>query len=258
MALRRTLINAAVGASIAALAGASVSGCSTSQKSRDEAEMRMQIGTAFLAKRNYPSALRELKAAEEIDPRNAQVQNNLGLAYFYRDRFDLAEKSLRRALELNPKLNEARDNLARVLIEEGHYEDAIRELRLVLADLTYQSPDRAWTNMGLAYFRRGDFGQARAKFAEAIEINRGNCLAHTLYGRSLLEMGEFLSATESLDRAIQICKDSEFDEPHYFSGLGYLKLGDVGRGLARLEEAVKLFPHGKYAQRAKSMLQQIR
>lgn len=234
------------------------SGCATSQKNREEADLRMQMGSGYLAKRNYPAAIRELHTATELDPNNAQAHNNLGLAYFYRDRYDLAEKSMRRAIEISPKYNEARDNLARVLIEQGRFDEAIRELRLVLADLTYAGADRAWANMGLAYFRRGDFAQARLKFAEAIRLNRENCFAQTLYGRAQLEMGEFRAATESLDNAIQICKDSEFDEPHYFSGLGYLKLGDTGRGLARLEEAVKLFPRGKYAQRAKSMLQQIK
>jgi Tfp pilus assembly protein PilF len=231
-------------------------GCASSEKTKQEADLRMQLGTSFLAKRNYPAAMRELQTAVALDPKNAQAQNNLGLAYFFRDRYDLAETALRHAVEIDPKMNDARDNLARVLIEEGRGEDAIRELRAVLADLTYPAADRAWTNMGLAYFRRGDFGQARAKFAEAIRLNRENCLAQTLFGRSLLEMGEFRNASESLDNAIQICKDAEFDEPHYFSGLSYLKLGDTGRGLARLEEAIKLFPHGKYAQRAKSMLQQ--
>lgn len=243
---------------IAAASVLSAVGCVTSQKNREEAELRMQLGSGHLAKRNYPAAIRELQLATELDPNNAQAHNNLGLAYFFRDRYELAERALRRALEISPKFNEARDNLARVLIEQGRPDEAIRDLRIVLSDLTYPSADRAWANMGLAYFRRGDFAQARMKFAEAIRMNRENCFAHTLYGRAQLEMGEFRAATESLDNAIQICKDAEFDEPHYFSGLGYLKLGDTGRGLARLEEAIKLFPRGKYAQRAKSMLQQIR
>ena len=242
----------------AALPLGCATGCATSRKQREQADLHMQLGTSLLAKRNYPSALRELEYAASLDPDSAIVQNNLGLAYFFRDRYDLSEKALRRALEIDPKYNEARDNLGRVLVEAGKTEDAIRELRSVLADLTYPHADRAWTNMGLAYFRRGDFGQARAKFGEALELNRDNCLAQTLYGRTLLEMGEFRSATESLDSAIKVCRGAEFDEPHYFSGLSYLKLGDTGRGLARLEEGVKLFPHGKYSQRAKSMLQQIR
>ena len=239
-------------------AALSLGGCVSSQQNKDQADLHMQVGSGHLGKRNYPGAVRELQTAAELDPASPEIQDNLGLAYFFLERYDLAEKALRRAVELSPKFNEARDNLARVLIEEGKYEDALRQLRLVLADLTFNAPDRAWTNMGLVYFRRGDFGQARAKFAEALRLNRENCLAQTLYGRSLLEMGEFQSATESLDNAIKICKGTEFDEPHYFSGLGYLKLGDTGRGLARLEEAVKLFPYGKHAQRAKSMLQQIK
>ena len=228
--------------------------CMTTSKDREEAELRLQIGSRHLEKGDYPSALRELLLAEKADPKNVKVHNNLGLVYFFRDKFDLASSHLRRALELDPKFTEARNNLGRVLIEQTRYDQAIKELKIVVDDLTYADPAKAWVNMGLAHFHKGDFTRARDSFATAVQINRNHCLGQTFYGRSLLELGDLNTAAQTLDNAVVICRPLKFDEPHYFSGLAYYKLGRTSSAIARLEEVTKLYPQSRFAQKAESML----
>ncbi len=230
------------------------SGCATPQKDIETSQLHLRIGTAHLIKGNYPGALKELLQAERLDPRNPVVQNNLGLVYFLREKPDLAANHLKRALELKPSYSDARNNYARALIELGRFDQAIAELQQVLGDLTYEDPAKAWVNLGLAYFRRGDFKAARDKLAEAIKLNRDHCLGQTLYGRSLLELGELPQAAQSLDNAVVICTNAKFDEPYYYSGLTYYKLGRTSSAIARMEEIVKLYPQGRYAKKAESML----
>lgn len=229
-------------------------GCSSGNKKKDEAALRMRIGTAHLAQGNHPSALRELLVAENLDPDNELIQNNLGLAYFLRDKFDLSAKHLRRALEIKPSYSEARNNYGRVLIELGRYDEAARELSRVVADLTYDDPAKALVNFGLVYFRKGDFRSAKGKFLEAMKANRDNCLAQTFYGRSLLELQEFQNAATALDNAVVVCRPVSFDEPFYFSGLSYYKLGQTSSAIARMEEVLKISPGGRYAKKAESLL----
>ena len=231
--------------------------CGTSQKDREEGALRMRIGTSFLQQRNYAAAIRELELAEKKDPRSPQIQNNLGLAYFMKDRFDLAELHLRQALSLKPDYTEARNNLARVLIEEAKYNEAIVALKQVTSDLTYEDVEKGWNNLGLAYFRKGDYRAAKTALANSIKINRDDCYAQSMFGRAQLEQADFQQAAESLDRAVTICQKQQFDEPHYYSGLAYLKLGDTGKAVARMEEVMKLYPNGDYAKKAKSILQMI-
>jgi type IV pilus assembly protein PilF len=233
--------------------------CATSTpQQKNEAELHLQIGSGFLSHGNYPAALRELQTAESLDPNSEVIENNLGLVYFVRQRNELAEQHLRQALKIKPNYTEALNNLARVHIEEGYYDEAIVELGRVLNDLTYDSAEKAWVNLGMAYFRKGQFDQAKLKLAEAIRLNRQNCLAHTLYGRSLLELRETLRAAEELDVAIGTCQASRYDEPHYFSGIAYYKLGNTDKAIARMEEVIKLYPSGDYAPKAQSMLKQMR
>jgi type IV pilus assembly protein PilF len=231
-----------------------LSSCATSQKNHDEAGLRLRLGTSFLTQGNYPSAIRELRLAETLDPKNVLVINNLGLAYYLREHYELAAQKLEQALKLQPTYSEARNNYGRVLIELTRYDDAITQLKMVVNDLTYEDPAKAWVNLGLAYFRKGDFLKARDQFAEAIKANRDYCLGQSFYGRSLLELGQLNAAAQVLDNAVLICRASQFDEPHYFSGLTYYKLGKTSSAIARMEEVVKLFPQGQYAKRAESLL----
>lgn len=232
--------------------------CATSKKEQNEAELHMRIGTAHLTKGNLPFALSELNMAEKLDPNNPMVQNNLGLVYFFNERYEESLKHLDRALKIRPDFTEARNNHARVLIELTRYDAAIAELKIVLNDLTYPEPAKAWVNMGIAFFRKNDFATAKEKFAKAIEINRENCLAHTYFGRALLELQQLNQASSALDNAVVICRPNRFEEPHYYSGLTYYKLGKTTSAIARMEEVIHLFPTGKFVKRAESMIKLMR
>ncbi|MCM2281483.1 MAG: tetratricopeptide repeat protein [Bdellovibrionaceae bacterium] len=232
------------------------SSCATGTKDRQRAEFLLRSGTSSLTAGHYASALRDLLAAEQLDPKNAIVQNNLGLTYFMREKYDLAEKHIAQAITLVPSYTEARNNRGRVLIELSRYDEALQELEKVLQDLTYEQPEKAWFNIGLVHFRRGQFRTAKEKFAETIRMNRQHCLGHTYFGRTLLELGEFDRAATSLDSAISLCKENApKDEAHYYSGLSYFKLGRTDKAVARMEEVIRLYPEGKFAGKAESMLQ---
>ena len=146
----------------------------SASKAKDEAALHLQIGTTLFTNKKFPAALTELLIAEKLDPENSTVQNNLALTYFVRDRFDLAEIHVDRAVKLNPNYTEARNNRARILIERSKYAEAIEEAKRVTQDLTYQYPIRGWTNIALAYFRKGDFKNARDSATEALKIERAN------------------------------------------------------------------------------------
>lgn len=231
--------------------------CASTQKDKNRANLLLRSGTGYLSTGNYPAAMRDLLSAEQLDASNPIVQNNLGLAYFMRQKYVDAEKHIRRALDIKSDYTDARNNHGRVLIELSQYDEAIRELEKVLTDLTYAEPEKAWFNIGLAHFRKGNYPVAKEKFAEAIHINRQHCLAQTYFGRSALELGDLNLAASTLDAAVSFCKDQQHDEPHYFSGISYYKLGRTDKAVARMEEVIRLYPRGHYAKKAESMLQMM-
>lgn len=228
------------------------------QKDKAKADLYLRMGISEIESGNYPSALRSLLKAEELDPKNPATQNNLGLVYFHRERLDLAEKHVRRAVDLDSKYTEARNNLARIFIEKGNFAAAEKELKIVLNDLTYPSPEKAYVNMGLVKFNLKDYSEARKTFGKVLQTNPEDCVASTYVGRSLFELNDYSTAAEALDRAIGFCQRSLFDEPHYFSALAYFRLGEKAKSVARFEEVIKLYPNGQYREKAKGMLSLIR
>ncbi|WP_413289401.1 tetratricopeptide repeat protein [Bdellovibrio sp. HCB337] len=227
-------------------------------KDSESAELYLRMGSSQFESGNYPGALASLLKAEELDPTNPAIQNNLGLVYFMRQRLDLSEKHLRKALSLNSKYSEARNNLARVLIEEGKFKEAEKEVRIVIDDLTYPGVDKAYINLGLVQFNLKHYNEAKDTFLNALNASRDNCVANTYYGRSFFEMKDYAKAAPALDTAIGFCQRALFDEPHYYSALTYYRLGDKEKSMARFSEIVKLYPDGKYRDKSKAMLEMLR
>lgn len=244
---------------IIALCTLTMLGCASwGEQDKKKAELYLRLGTAQLESGNYPDALRDLLKANELDPKNPVIHNNLGLVYFLRERFDQSESHLRKALSLDNSYTEARNNLSRVLIEKGQYAEAEKELKLVLDDLTYGSPSKAYINLGLAKFNQKAFIEARNAFSKVLSTAPDDCTASTYLGRTYFETADYSQAAESLDRAIGFCQKNLFDEPHYYSALAYYRLGDRSKSMTRFEELLKYYPTGKYREKAKGMLSLIR
>ncbi len=234
-------------------------GCaSLSSENEETAKLHLKIGTSHLNNENYPQALSELLTAYELDPSNPVIANNLGLAYFFRERFDLAEVNIRKALKLNANYSDARNNLSRVLFERGKYDESIREAEIVTQDLTYNSPEKPLINIGMSQFKLQRYEAAKKSLLKALEFQRDNCLAYSYYGRTLFEMRDYQRASEALDQAAGFCQRSQFDEPHYYSALSYYQQGKKQMAEARLESLLKLYPNGRYLEKAKTMLETIR
>lgn len=230
----------------------------TSRQDEELAKLHLQNGTSQLTNGNFPQALSELLRAESLDSSNPVIQNNLGLAYFFRERPDLAEIHIRKAIKLDSKYTDAYNNLARVLIERGKYPEAAQYAQIAIQDLTYPNPEKPLINLGIAQFKLSQFAAAKRTFQKSLDYQRDNCLAQSYYGRSLFEMKDFKRSSEALDRAASFCQQSQFDEPQYYSALSYYQLGKTQQAESRFEGLIKLYPQGRYYEKAKSMLETIR
>lgn len=236
-----------------------LSGCALFKAKDVEAgNLYLRLGTSHIENGNLPFALRELLQAESADNTNPLIQNNLGLVYFLRGRFDLSEKHFRNAVKILPSFTDAKNNLARTLIEKEQYPEAKKLLSEVLNDLTYASFDKAYINEGLLWFNQKNFDKSIISFKKTLEIQTDNCIANSYLGRSYFEKKDYSRATEALDRAVGFCQNQLFDEPHYYSAVAWYRLGSKDKAEARFVEIIKLYPDGKYRDKAKSMLEIMR
>lgn len=243
---------------LAILASLAFSCSSLGNKSKEEARLHLRIGVGHLESGNLPGAFSSLLEAERLDPKDPQIQNSLGLAYYTRERYDLAEKHFRNALSLKADFSDAKNNLARTLLDLNRYDESLPLLKEVMNDMTYPSPEKPILNAGIVYFKQSQFQTALDFFKKSLAMDRENCLTNNYYGRTLYSLTDFDAAAQALDRAVFVCQRVQFDEPHYFAALAHYQSGDRIRGLARLEEVIKLYPNGPYSTKAKTLLKQLR
>lgn len=225
-----------------------------SKVEKDKAQLHLQIGTSHFMKGHYPQALTSLLEAEKLDPTDATIQNNLGLTYMVREKFDDAERCFKKALELKKSYTDARNNLGQLYITVGLYKDAISHLEIAVSDLEYDKPEKSWASLGHAYFLSKNYSKAATAFQNSLKNNRESCFTLNFFGRTLFELNKFKPAAESLDRAVQLCDKPNWDEPRFYSGLSFFKLGDLDQARARFAEVVKLYPLSKYAKQSHKML----
>lgn len=234
-------------------------GCTShTDVAKKNAQLHMQIGASLLSSGKNPEALAELLQAEQLDSNNPSIQQFLAMAYAVRDRFELAEKHYLKALRLNSRGTDVRFYYAKLLIHMERWNDAITQLMIARDDLTYQRPEDVLSLLGWIYFKRGDFDKAGDYLKQTLAIKRTDCGASNLLGRSEFELKQYESAAAILDRATKLCRDSEYDEPLFYSGFSYFKMGDRKKALSRLEELSNKFQNSIYTPRAKVMLEMLK
>ena len=147
--------------------------------------------------------------------------------------FRRAESLLRRALVVNPGLVEASLRLGRVLTQLQRQEEALPQLRQVIASAT----DPAITYyahlfMGDATAALGQLDEARRQYENAIAIFQDSQAARLALGFVLRSLGDRAAARAAIDPALEPVPRGPTDDPwwEYYDG----DAGQVERLLAEL------------------------
>ncbi|MGH9749705.1 MAG: tetratricopeptide repeat protein, partial [Candidatus Polarisedimenticolia bacterium] len=104
-----------------------------SQEVGSGAASKVLLAQAYARQFQHERALRELRAALELDPRFARANFFMGVVYTDQGRYDEAAAACRAALELDPNLADAHLPLGRVLGELGEDEEAIASCERAVA-----------------------------------------------------------------------------------------------------------------------------
>jgi type IV pilus assembly protein PilF len=218
---------------VAFLVAAILAGCAgPSADRKKEADARMRMGMTYIEQRNLPMAMRELTKASELDPGNPEVEMGLGLAYQARGDLSKAEEHFRRAIDKKPDYADARNNLGIVLAERKEYDAAIREFEAAAANVMYQTPERAFFNVGEAYRAKGDPVRAEGAYRRALRVNDRYAPAYIALSGVLGGQGKWDDAAIALARCVELLPDY---------APAWMELGRVWLRLSRPADALKAF-----------------
>jgi Tfp pilus assembly protein PilF len=101
-----------------------------------EAEDHARLAQQYLAEQQPQLAIPELEKVVALEPDNLDAQANLGVLLFFAGKPAEAEPHLRAALAINPSLSKLRMLLGACEHNEGHLEDARRDISAALPQIT--------------------------------------------------------------------------------------------------------------------------
>jgi tetratricopeptide (TPR) repeat protein len=225
----------------------------------NNADVLSNLGAAYVRLGQFDDAIAQYESALRSDPGNSTVRLNLALAYYKSGRPNQAIPQLKRVLASDPDARNAYLIIADCYLQTGQDREVVALLkpreRLFENDLAYayllgtallhtddaaegqKYIDRifgvgesaeAHLLMGTAHLGQQDYPAAKTELQRAIQLNPRLPTAHSLYGRSLLALGEQAAAERAFGEELAL-NINDFE--------ANLQLGNVRKGVQKFAEA---------------------
>jgi len=228
------------------------SGCGPDQKAIQQASYHSGLGYNHLQQGDPTSAIRELYEAEKLNPKDPSTQHALGMALSAKGKYMDALEHYRKALELNPKYTEVHNAMGATYLEMGKWDEAIQEFQIVLKDILYLTPFFVHSNLGWAYYKKGDLNSAIDNYKKAIDMKPDFGLAHYNLGiayRDRKQPDLALAAFRQVTALVPGLLDG-----HFQLGKLYFEAGNIAEAKKSFQEVVKLAPKSESGQMAQQYL----
>lgn len=199
--------------------------CATMDKETiNKAEAHYKLGVSYMSKGELNDAYIEFQKAININPEHREALNSLGLISTRFKKYDDAISYYNKAIAIDPKYSEAMNNLGVTYLELERFDDAIRYFKMAVENPLYLTPERAYSNMAFAYYRKGDYKSADNSINEA--IIRSPNFSYALYVRGLIRVvsGDDEGAIMDFKKVLGIIPD--YIDVHWEIAHAYLRIGE--------------------------------
>jgi len=190
-----------------------------------------------------------IRLLEEI----VAARKDFDLAYTYlahflkeRGRFEEAVEVLRRSVADNPESFTILTAYGIILVEAGRFDEAVELLTKALDIIDYDP--EAWNYLGVAFWNKGDFPEARKAYERALALDADDAIVIANVGS--LDLSTYLRtrSRETLAAAVESYRKAVAADPAYpaaYNGIGAaLKMaGDADGAIAAWTKAVELKPN---------------
>ena len=199
------------------------------------------VATDYVLLNDYPDAIKWMRQAIDLDPKNESAWYGLGRCYYSQSSFGNAEQAYRYALKLNPGDLRAQTNLALTLEMLNEPAKAESEYRRSIALADADPHTDQWP-----YLDYGSFLLEQARGAEAIPLlEKAIALApqcadcHGKLGRALQAAGKNDAAVKQLEKAVAL--DPTDAKLHYALGHAYQTANMTDKAKKELAIAARMY-----------------
>jgi len=230
---------AGLGVESAALAALTVLQRAELKKAAETVLARTYLNLGVLQARaeRFEAAAELFEKAAELDPALPQVQSSLGVAYFNARLFAKATEPLLRALAAQPGEAGLRRMLALAWLNLQQYAKAAE---LLAGDPGRESDASLQFAYGLALVKTDRAAEAETVFARLIALHGDSPEVSVMLGQAHAQQGDFDSAIQSLNRALQAKPDVA--EANATLGVIYLKQGRLPEAETALRAELRSHP----------------
>lgn len=241
------------------------SGCATngngagSEDAQRRARSHFNLAADHSQNGRIELAMRELLAAQRLDPNNAKIQHGLGIAYLRKGKVDEAERYLLQSIRTAPEYHEARYNLSTLYLNRGRFAECVKHSEILFDDPTFSAPWRALTNWGWSAYKLGDPVEARAHLEYARDYNHTYWPTHLNLGILEEEEGNRGAAIEAFETVLKLKPDpSAVAEANYRLAEIYVSMGRRREALGHLRTAVVKAPKDPWGKKSEAYLKRLR
>lgn len=200
--------------------------CATTPDIKDikKAEVHYKLGVSHLTGGRLADAFIEFQKAIKLNPKDKESFNALGLISTEFGKYDEALSYYREAIAIEPNYSEAMNNMGVTYAKMQRWDEAINYFQMALKNPLYATPERAYTNMGYAFYKKGDYPNAMGAIKNALV--RYPEFPRALYVSGLIHvrLGNDNAALEEFKKAVAV--DPEYVETHWELANAYLRAGD--------------------------------
>jgi putative PEP-CTERM system TPR-repeat lipoprotein len=163
-------------------------------------------GFIHFYKKQYSDAIASLQTSVLMQPYGGAYYV-LGLSHYYRNETEQAMNQFQKALDINPFLTRARVHYAIALLNKKRVDDAIKELKRVLA----QDNDDAFAHniLGSAYLAKGNYEDGMAELNRALALDPSLANVHVKKGLLAMQRGKGREAEYELAAAVRIKPEAQ-------------------------------------------------
>ena len=208
-------------------------------------ENQKSLAVASIKRRNFRQAIEDIEEAERINNKDSEVYLIKGAIYFGLKDYEQAEKYYKKSIKLDKENSEARFTLCGLYIRLGKLDEAIEQCEIAADDPLYNARASAYTNLGIAYFRKGDVNRAKEYYDKALQINPSFVYTRNELGKLYLSIGKEDEAIREFKMAIN--GFPSYEEAHFNLGLAYLKSGNKISACESFSAVIKIAPGSTYA-----------
>jgi tetratricopeptide (TPR) repeat protein len=215
----------------------SLAGCNTSPEVRKERALGR--AKAYRTAKDYPRAVLELKNAVAADPKDAEVRYQLGLAYIDNDDLRSAIQAFQQTVALDPKHSAAQVKLAEYF-SAARDRESLNDATTRMEGLLAESPGNvdALSTLAEIELRLGRYERAEEHLAQVVARAPANVKAALGLAQLHLAKRQYTEAETALKRATN--QQPPFATPHIILGEFYVNLNRPDDARAQFMRALEI------------------